>query len=256
MSTELGNELWVCDGLPIQVTTISMAVERLAEWAPSVRGSDAARPVRLVNTYTIPAAQADAAYMRVLRGPGINLPDGAPLRWLARMDGVALGVVRGPTFFWESLRHVSERPLRHYLLGGTAESLGSLVERIARDIPGCHIVGSHSPPFRPVTDDELFALDAAIAAAEPDIVWVGTGTPKQDIECLRLCHRHKVVAVGVGAAFDFLAGAKAEAPGILHGTGLEWIYRLSTEPRRLWRRYVRSAIWTLSTAARRIFSCG
>ena len=125
----------------------------------------------------------------------------------------------------------------HYLLGGSGQTLPQLREQIAARWPQARVVGAESPPFRPLTDAEARAQDDRIAASGAQIVWVGLGTPKQDWEVQRLAARLPVVAMAVGAAFDFLAGAKPQAPAWMQRTGTEWLYRLASEPRRLARRY-------------------
>jgi N-acetylglucosaminyldiphosphoundecaprenol N-acetyl-beta-D-mannosaminyltransferase len=103
--------------------------------------------------------------------------------------------------------------------------------------PGVQLVGAYSPPYRPLAKAERLALEGNIRDSRPDIVWIGLGTPKQDVEAMTLAASAPAVFIAVGAAFDFLAGTKKEAPDWLKGSGLEWCYRLLSEPRRLWRRY-------------------
>ncbi len=100
------------------------------------------------------------------------------------------------------------------------------------------VVGGMAPPFRELGDTDIAELVDRLRVFQADLVWVGLGTPKRDVILQRLVNEHGFVAVGVGAAFDFLSGAKQEAPRFLHGTGLEWLHRLVSEPRRLWRRYL------------------
>ena len=108
----------------------------------------------------------------------------------------------------------------------------------ARQCPGVSIVGTETPPFAPLTDEDLIDLAVRVRASGANILWVGLGTPNQDYVVRRLAPLLEMPIVPVGAAFDFWSGAVAEAPAFLHGSGLEWIYRLSREPRRLWRRYL------------------
>jgi N-acetylglucosaminyldiphosphoundecaprenol N-acetyl-beta-D-mannosaminyltransferase len=130
------------------------------------------------------------------------------------------------------------RRLRHSLVGGSAQTIEELQNNLRRRIPGLRVVGAHSPPVREVThagvEQDLRALDA-----DADVLWVGLSTPKQQrwAELARQHHPAKVVAT-VGAAFDFHAGNKPQAPGWMQRAGLEWTFRLATEPRRLWRRYL------------------
>ena len=116
--------------------------------------------------------------------------------------------------------------------------------------PGITIVGTHAPPFGPFDDGVIEALAARITSVAPQIVWVGLGTPKQDFVAARLVAATNVTCVAVGAAFDFLAGTKREAPGWVQWCGLEWLFRLMTEPRRLWRRYLLGNARFLRIAAR------
>ncbi|GAA5193163.1 hypothetical protein GCM10023346_17170 [Arthrobacter gyeryongensis] len=128
--------------------------------------------------------------------------------------------------------------VKHFLLGSTNDTLRKLNEELTSRYPGIEIVGQLSPPFRDQSPSELAAQDKFISDSEAQIVWVGLGTPKQDFEVLRLANRLPVVAVAVGAAFDFVAGTKKEAPVWIRKIGFEWLFRLLSEPRRLWRRYL------------------
>jgi len=195
-----------------------------------------ATAVHLCNAYTLTLAAKDADYAQALRG-GLNLIDGTPVTWYYRLlaGKPARGPVRGPSFM---RRMLDEPSLRHYLYGGTEAVLENLETAIATEHPHAVVVGSHAPPFRALESTDVAALVADIEATKASIVWVGLGTPKQDHVLSVLAESSSVVSVGVGAAFDFLSGEKKEAPPALHGTGLEWLHRLATEPRRLWRRYL------------------
>jgi len=127
---------------------------------------------------------------------------------------------------------------RHYFLGATPETLDALVTRIQARWPLAVIAGFESPPFRTARAEELVERDARIVASGATLVWVGLGTPKQDEEVRRLADSIPVTALAVGAAFDFLAGTKAQAPLWMQRSGLEWAFRLGTEPRRLAKRYL------------------
>lgn len=201
--------------------------------------ADERRPlaVHLCNAYTLTLADRDAEYARTLGRPSLNLVDGTPVTWYFRaLTGrAARGPVRGPTFMRRMLR---EPGLRHFLFGGSPEVLVNLERRIVSEHPQAEVVGRIAPPFGPLQDEDFDQLRAALAQSGADVVWVGLGTPKQDVVVDRLAREVGTVAIGVGAAFDFLSGAKREAPAFLHRTGLEWLHRLATEPRRLWRRYL------------------
>jgi N-acetylglucosaminyldiphosphoundecaprenol N-acetyl-beta-D-mannosaminyltransferase len=138
-----------------------------------------------------------------------------------------------------ALSRSANRGWRHYLYGSTPETLDTLKARIAEFAPDAEIVGSYSPPFRPATPEEDAADAARILAAGANVVWVGLGMPKQELWMYRIADQLPgTVVLGVGAAFDFLAGITKQAPPWMQRAGLEWLFRLSQEPRRLWRRYI------------------
>lgn len=194
--------------------------------------------VHLCNAYTLSLAGRDRAYQRSLAHPGaVNLPDGTPVSWFYRLlsGHPARGPVRGPSLMAAALR-VPDR--RHFLLGGTSEILTSLEHVISEKYPQAKVVGRLSPPFRDPSRPDIDAFADAVRVSGAEIVWVGLGTPRQDHVIAQLTPHVGAVLVGVGAAFDFISGHKSEAPAVLHHTGLEWVYRLMSEPRRLWRRYL------------------
>lgn len=132
----------------------------------------------------------------------------------------------------------TEPSLRHYFLGGRQEVPERLVEVIRRRFPGTQVVGTYSPPFRPMAASEWDEVLADVRAASPDLIWVGLGAPKQEL--FMNVHWRTLapsVLLGVGAAFDFNAGSVPRAPEWMRRAGLEWCFRLAQEPHRLWRRY-------------------
>jgi N-acetylglucosaminyldiphosphoundecaprenol N-acetyl-beta-D-mannosaminyltransferase len=213
--------------------------------------------VHLANAYTIALADQDDAY-RQLINQGVVLADGKPITWVSRATRQTPLVqqVRGPQLFLDALDLGRSSGVRHFLLGSTNELLDRMRGRLLARFEGVEIVGSYSPPFRPLTAEEIADQDALIRQSDADIVWVGLGTPKQDIEAARLAQSTGRPAVAVGAAFDFAAGTLRVAPNWMQRVGLEWLFRLVSEPRRLWRRYLfgnarfiwavsrrRSAVW-------------
>ncbi len=208
--------------------------------------------LHLCNAYTLALADRDPTYRETLLHAGaVNLPDGAPVAWYYRLASRrhARGPVRGPGLMRAAL---DEPGLRHFLLGGTDEVLADLTAEILRSHPSAVVAGSLAPPFRDPDDADLEQWAATIRAAGAEVTWIGLGTPRQDRVIARLTGRTGSVLVGVGAAFDFLSGHKAEAPAVLHGTGLEWVYRLLSEPRRLWRRYLFGNAAFVARAAREL----
>jgi N-acetylglucosaminyldiphosphoundecaprenol N-acetyl-beta-D-mannosaminyltransferase len=131
------------------------------------------------------------------------------------------------------------QPLRHFFYGATPDVLTRLVTNLQRQIPGLQVAGTYAPPFRPLTAEEEQDLIACVAAARPDFFWVGLSTPKQEQFMARMTGQlDATIMVGVGAAFDILAGVKKDAPEWMKRAGFQWLFRLCQEPRRLWRRYL------------------
>lgn len=222
----------VC-GIGIAAITPQAAGELIARRA--VAGG--AFQVHLCNAYTLSLVNSDPRLRSGLEQADLNLPDGAPVAWLGRRLGTA-GPVRGPALVGDVARSGSEYGLRHYLYGGAPGTAEAMAGRLRRHAPGVRVVGWESPPYREVTDSDLDAVAQRVQAVNAQVVWVGLGTPRQDYVVPLLARRAGVTVVPVGAAFDFWAGSVRQAPRFLHGTGLEWVYRLGVEPRRLWRRYL------------------
>lgn len=225
-------------GIPVAVTTLPAAVEWLQQWSERRLGGIG---VRLVNAYTIVSAHADERYLRLVRSSGVSLPDGTPV--MLALRSVAgqrdAGRVRGPSFFVRALERAAGTGVREYFLGTTDETLQELEAAVRRSWPEAEIAGRWAPPFTEAVDDDFIRLcREQIAAADPDRVWVALGTPKQDYLADRLGEALGVPCIAVGAAFDFLAGTKREAPRLFQRLGIEWVFRFASEPRRLWRRYV------------------
>ncbi len=176
---------------------------------------------------------------RIHRQAGMVTPDGMPLVWFARLlGGQRLQRVCGPDLM-QTMTAISElRRYRQFYYGGAEGVAGKLKQKLIDSCPKLEVAGALCPPFRELTAAEDEAIVDAINAARPDIVWVGLSTPKQ--EFWMASHIGLVeapVMIGVGAAFDFLAGTKRRAPAWMQRNGLEWLFRLCSEPRRLWRRY-------------------
>jgi N-acetylglucosaminyldiphosphoundecaprenol N-acetyl-beta-D-mannosaminyltransferase len=248
-----------CLGVPISAHTPESAtreVVRLARHhrdtrsAATSRGSD----VHLCNAHTLALTDRDPQLHGIMRSGTLNLPDGQSVVWanqlLHRDTPLPATRVYGPDLFLDVFADGQDAGLRHYLLGSTPEVLKSLRRELLRRFPRARIVGICSPPFRSPTARELLDEEEAILSSRADIVWVGLGTPKQDIRAAQLAAALPVVAVAVGAAFDFVAGHKRQAPPWVQRRGLEWAFRLGCEPRRLWRRYLFGNARFLSGVAR------
>lgn len=218
------------------VSAPSLAVGQIMSLVRERRGAH----IHLANAYTVALADSSPDYRSVLAYPAINFPDGKPIGWTSalRRQTPVLRQVRGPQLFLDTFDVGRVHGVRHFLLGSTPDVLEALERELVARYPGASIVGVESPVFRPLTAEELVAQDNRIEASGADIVWVGLGTPKQDLEAKRLAGSLPVVAIAIGAAFDFAAGTISPAPAWMTAVGLEWVYRLAREPKRLWKRYV------------------
>jgi N-acetylglucosaminyldiphosphoundecaprenol N-acetyl-beta-D-mannosaminyltransferase len=170
----------------------------------------------------------------------VAVPDGMPLVWLGRSLGLeTVARVYGPDLMECVFSNSECRALRHFFYGGNPSVVDRLTNVLATRFGPFNLVGTHCPPLRPTGFREDEEVIARMRGVEPQVVWVGLSTPKQEI--WMHMHMRRIgcgVGVGVGAAFDLLAGAKRQAPRFVQRSGLEWLFRLATEPRRLFRRYV------------------
>lgn len=223
-------------GIPLTITTPDEVARLICETA--VRADHSGQDIHLVNAYSIALSQQDEEYRFCLLNASHNLPDGKPLSWLTRFSSRPLTQVRGPGLFELVMDVGRNYGLKHFLLGATPQTLNLLDSALSTRYPGVKIVGSYSPPFRPMSTKETQQQDDQLVNSGAHVVWVGLGTPKQDVEVRRLRHDQNLFAIAVGAAFDFSAGTKKEAPSWLGCIGLEWMFRFASEPRRLWRRYL------------------
>jgi N-acetylglucosaminyldiphosphoundecaprenol N-acetyl-beta-D-mannosaminyltransferase len=234
-------------GVEYFVGDLAAATDVVVARALSCRGGFSC----LAGVHGIVHAQHRADLMAALHGAWLNFPDGAPVSWLMRRSGwKGSRRVAGPDLMPAVIAAGQELGLRHYLFGSTPETLARLERRLRERYPRVEIAGTMSPPFRALSDEEEEEIAEHIRAAEPDIVWVGLGLPKQDEWMHRNAARlGPVLALGVGAAFDFLAGTKRRAPQWMQAAGLEWLHRLGSEPRRLAFRYVSTNSEFLARAA-------
>jgi N-acetylglucosaminyldiphosphoundecaprenol N-acetyl-beta-D-mannosaminyltransferase len=190
--------------------------------------------------HTVMAFQEDPDLRAAVLGSDLTVPDGQPLVWAMNMLGHSLpSRVYGPDLMKKACERGARSGARFYLYGGRSESLATLRTVLPERYPGLRIVGASEAPFRRLTPEEAEETAAEINASGADVVWVGLGVPLQEKWMARMRERLEApVLVGVGAAFDFHAGIKRQAPDWLQRLGLEWAFRLTQEPRRLWRRYL------------------
>jgi N-acetylglucosaminyldiphosphoundecaprenol N-acetyl-beta-D-mannosaminyltransferase len=225
-------------GVPVSVLTLDEAVATIDGWI----ASGEREYVCTLDVHALMESQSAPDVRNIYRSAAMVAPDGMPLVWLLHRNGYRTADrVCGPDLMPALFRHSQRRGHRHFLYGSTDATLSLLQEKLGRIFPGAKIVGSYSPPYRALTREEEREVDRVVNAADPDIVWVGLGAPKQDR--WMAAHRGSLkapVLIGVGAAFDMLAGKITRAPRFLQRTGCEWMFRLAQEPRRLTRRYLES----------------
>jgi N-acetylglucosaminyldiphosphoundecaprenol N-acetyl-beta-D-mannosaminyltransferase len=224
-------------GLPIAMTDYAQAMDVMDGMvARRERGY-----VCAVAVHAVMVADHEDEMRRAVLGSSLIVPDGMPVVWAANLLGEKLrNRVYGPELMDRYSRRCAERGHRVWLYGGRDQgSLTQLALNMRRRHPGINIVGGYSPPFRPLTDEEEDALVRQIESDRPDVLWVGIGVPKQEKWMARMRERLSVpVMCAVGAAFDFHAGRVSQAPSWMQARGLEWIYRIAQEPRRLLPRYL------------------
>jgi N-acetylglucosaminyldiphosphoundecaprenol N-acetyl-beta-D-mannosaminyltransferase len=184
-------------------------------------------------------ARRNERYRHILNRGDLNVPDGTGVAWAVGLSGHRAKRLPGTKGMHLAARWGVEKDLSHYLFGGTPDTLNRCAGTLEHRYPGIRIVGTDSPAFRELSDQEMGEAANRMRAAGTQIAWVGLGTPKQDVaaERLRRLDAAPVIAC-VGAAFDFVAGTKRRAPAWMQEAGLEWLHRLASEPERLWKRYL------------------
>lgn len=196
--------------------------------------------INLIGVPAIISAKENPEIAKMYNSSTMAAIDGMPLTRLAQLKGFKCERCAAPDIMGMMFEEGVKQNKTHYFYGGKDEQvLVKLRENLERDYPGIQIVGMYSPPFRPLTHEEDRKICAEINGLKPDFVWVGIGAPKQEMWIYN--HRdkiHNTVMLGVGAGFNFFAGTLKKAPAWIENAGFEWLYRLSKEPRRLWRRYI------------------
>ena len=230
----------------VDVVQIPDVVKQMEAW---IAEGPASHSVVFAGMHGISEANRDSRYKTIVNGADLVVPDGMPLVWLGRLRGNSMRRrVYGPELMETFCRETGSQ-YRHFFYGGAAGVAEILAKSLQEKF---HIVvaGTVSPPFRNLTAAEDRALMDRVRKAAPDVLWVGLGSPRQE----RWMHEHRSllrvpVLLGVGAAFDINSGLLRQAPPWMRENGLEWLFRLLIEPRRLWKRYlikIPSAIWSAS----------
>ena len=216
--------------------------ERTLDWIDETIADDGRGYVCVAAVHTVMAAREDPELRAAVLASDLTVPDGQPLVWALNLLGHRLeDRVYGPELMRRACERAAVAGTRFFLYGGrNPDALAQLTNNLRASFPGLQITGGYSPPFRELSAEEEDELVDRVNASGPDVVWVGIGVPKQEKWMARMRDRLDApVLIGVGAAFDFHAGLVPQAPAAMQRLGLEWLYRLCQEPRRLWRRYAR-----------------
>ncbi|MQA28756.1 MAG: WecB/TagA/CpsF family glycosyltransferase [Luteitalea sp.] len=223
-------------GLPVSAIDLTQAVQTIDTWIRE----RTPHYVCITGVHGVMESRRDESLRRIHARAGMVTPDGMPLVWLGHVAGHGhVRRVYGPDLMLACLRRSLQTRTRHFFFGGGPGVAEQLAARLSAQLPGLLVAGTYCPPFRPLTPEEDERVIEEIDGSDADVVWVGLSTPKQERWMADHVSRLRApVLVGVGAAFDFHAGLKPQAPGWMQRNGLEWLFRLATEPRRLWRRYL------------------
>jgi N-acetylglucosaminyldiphosphoundecaprenol N-acetyl-beta-D-mannosaminyltransferase len=225
-------------GIPLALTDY----EKTLDWMDAAIAHRSKSYLCVAAVHTVMLCHEDEELRDAVLNSDFTVPDGQPLVWAMNALGHDLpSRVYGPELMERACARAAGTGVRMYLYGGRNQgALVQLALNLRQRFPGLQIVGGYSPPYRELTGEEEDAVAAEINRSRADIVWVGIGAPKQEKWMAKMRKRLDApVLVGVGAAFDFHAGLVAQAPAWMQRVGLEWLFRLGTEPRRLWRRYAR-----------------
>jgi N-acetylglucosaminyldiphosphoundecaprenol N-acetyl-beta-D-mannosaminyltransferase len=222
-------------GVPIDVVGWNTAIGRISDWGQRRES----RYVCICNVHSVVSAATDKIFASVVAESDMATPDGMPVAWMMRRSGMKTQQrINGPDLMWKHCEHAEQSGESIYLYGGSEHTLQLLQQRLRKEFPLLKIAGLYSPPFRKLSEEEDEAIVKKINASGAGVVWVSLGCPKQELWMAAHRGRINAVMVGVGAAFDYHAGTIQRAPIWMQRSGLEWLHRLASEPRRLWKRYL------------------
>ena len=221
-------------GIPIAAVTYEEALALFL----GAHAADRRLAVHFCTAHTLVEAADNPELRAGLLDHGLDVPDGVPLAWVGRARGYRIERVCGLDVLPDLADRGRAQGARHYFYGGAEGVPEALAARLVERYPGLIVAGCESPPFRPLTDDEAQAMIRRLNEARPDFVWVGLGTPKQDLWIATYRPSlHAAALMAVGAAFEIVGGRRPRAPLVMQRAGLEWLWRLLQEPRRLAGRY-------------------
>ena len=227
--------------IPVYERDLSSAVQDFVlSLDSSFRDEEPVRCISATGAHGLVEAQKDPSFKSILSSFYWNLPDGMPLVWWGRLKGYStMDRCYGPDFFRAIMEATSELEVAHFFCGGKPGVAEELKQAVELKWGNNNVVGTYSPPFSPMQEDDWGTLVNQINDSAAQIIWIGLSTPKQEKFAYELAKRIKVrYIITIGAAFDFHTGRLAQAPRWMQRSGLEWFYRLCKEPRRLWKRYI------------------
>jgi N-acetylglucosaminyldiphosphoundecaprenol N-acetyl-beta-D-mannosaminyltransferase len=225
-------------GVGISVLNLQSA---LAEMAVAVRERRKGY-ICVTGVHGVMEAQDDPGFKKILNAAFLCTPDGMPMVWAGKLDGHKdMSRVYGPDLMMDVCAWSEDSGAKHFFYGGAEGVAGLLAQKLKERFPRLQVAGIYTPPYRPLNEDEIRELQNMVSKTKPDIFWVGLSTPKQEKFMAEFLPKIDVtLMVGVGAAFDFHSGRMSQAPRWMQRSGLEWLFRLISEPRRLWKRYLRN----------------
>lgn len=223
-------------GVNVSVINMEIALQIFDRWIQSRQPNY----VCVTPVHSVMMCYDNVQLRKIYNRAGIVTPDGMPVVWTGKLRRhKEIERVYGPDLMLALCNHSQKMNYRHYFFGGREDVLETMVGNLQKQFPKLQIAGCYSPPFRQLNDNEKAEVVNKINSASPHFVWVGLGAPKQEYWMDE--HLEKLapaILIGVGAAFDFHAGHKPQAPVWMQHNGLEWLFRLVSEPRRLWKRYL------------------
>lgn len=234
-------------GVKLSAIDLSMALEMADRWIAAGKSGY----ICATGVHGVMEAQKDPRLLHILNHAVMNIPDGMPMTWVGRLQGLSqMDRVPGPDFMAAMCRLSADRGYRHFLYGGQPGVAELLRQALESRFPGLQIVGTFTPPFRDLNRAEEEELFAQVRASKPHILWIGLSTPKQERFMARyLEHLDVPLLVGVGAAFDYHTGRIRDCSPWIKRAGLQWLHRLLQDPRRLWKRYLRNNpafVWNIA----------
>lgn len=226
-------------GIPIYVGNSTSFIKEIIDSIVSFPKNYSNRLVSATSAHGLVFAHNNVSFKDTLHSFYYNIPDGQPMAWIGQLKGQKnMRRCPGVGTFGEFMKTSASYPIKHFFCGGKEGIANDLKTACARDFNNTNVVGTYSPPFRLMTHEEFTELGLAINASGANIVWIGLSTPKQEVFAATLAKYCQVdYIITVGAVFDFFTGNLKHAPLWIRDLGLEWLYRLLKEPRRLYSRY-------------------